>query len=77
MKTKAPKKDTLVKAAIALPIILAAIFTGIYFNLSGIFRDAPKIEVQPLNNFKKTLHVVTRLRCGNDERSRQPLADES
>lgn len=59
MKTKAPKKDTLVKAAIALPIILAVIFTGIYFNLSGIFRDAPKIEVQPFNNFKKTLHVVT------------------
>ncbi len=59
MKTKAPKKDTLVKAAIALPIILTAIFAGIYFNLSGIFRDAPKVEIQPLNNFKKTLHVVT------------------
>ena len=59
MKTIAPKKDDLVKAAIALPIILAAIFTGIYFNLSSIFRDVPKVEVQPLNNFKKTLHVVT------------------
>ena len=59
MKTQAPKKDTLVKAAIALPIILAALFAGIYFNLSGIFRDVPKVEVRPKNGFKKTLHVVT------------------
>ena len=59
MNTQAPKKNFLVKAAIALPIILAIIFAGIYFNLSGVFRDAPKVEVQPLNNFKKTLHVVT------------------
>lgn len=59
MRTQAPKKDTLVKAAIALPIILAALFAGIYFNLSGIFRDVPKVEVQPKNGFKKTLHVVT------------------
>ncbi|MBD3879802.1 MAG: response regulator [Quinella sp. 1Q5] len=59
MKTQAPKKNTLVKAAIALPIILIIIFAGIYFNLSGIFRDVPKVEVQPRNTFKKTLHVVT------------------
>ena len=59
MDTKASKKNNLVKAAIALPIILIIIFAGIYFNLSGIFRDVPKVEVQPFNNFKKTLHVVT------------------
>ena len=59
MKIQAPTKNNLVRAAIALPIILAVIFAGIYFNLSGIFCDTPKIEVQPLNNFKKTLHVVT------------------
>ena len=59
MKTQAPKKNILVKAAIALPMILAVIFAGIYFNLSGIFREPPKVEIQPLNNFKKTLHVVT------------------
>ena len=59
MKTQAPKKNTLVKAAIALPIVLIIIFAGIYFNLSGIFRDVPKVEVQPRNTFKKTLHVVT------------------
>ena len=59
MKTQAPKKNILVKAAIALPTILAVIFAGIYFNLSGIFREPPKVETQPLNNFKKTLHVVT------------------
>ncbi|MBE8950273.1 MAG: response regulator [Quinella sp. 3Q1] len=59
MKTQAPKKNNLVAAAIALPIVLAIIFAGIYFNLSGIFREAPKVDVQPRNNFKKTLHVVT------------------
>ena len=59
MNTQAPKKNFLVTAAIALPIILAIIFAGIYFNLSGVFRDTPKVEIQPLNNFKKTLHVVT------------------
>ena len=59
MKTQAPKKNFLVKAAIALPIILAIIFAGIYFNLSGMFREPPKVEIQPQNNFKKTLHVVT------------------
>ncbi|MBR6713357.1 MAG: response regulator [Selenomonadaceae bacterium] len=59
MKTQAPKKNTLVKTAIALPIILIIIFAGIYFNLFGIFRDVPKVEVQPRNTFKKTLHVVT------------------
>ena len=53
------KKNILVTAAVALPIILAIMFIGIYFNLSGIFRDAPKVEVFPQNNFKKTLHVVT------------------
>ena len=59
MEKQAPKKNFLVKAAIALPIILALIFAGIYFNLSGIFNAPPKVETQPLNNFKKTLHVVT------------------
>ncbi|MBQ3442579.1 MAG: response regulator [Selenomonadaceae bacterium] len=59
MKTQAPKKNTLVKAAIALPIILIIIFAGIYFNLSGIFRDLPKVEIQPRNTFKKTIRVVT------------------
>ena len=59
MNTQAPKKRTLITAAIALPIILAAMFAGIYFNLSGIFREPPKVEIKPLNNFKKTLHVVT------------------
>ena len=59
MKTQAPKKNVLVKAAIALPMILAVIFAGIYFNLSGIFREPPKVETQPRNDFKKTLHVVT------------------
>ena len=52
-------KNSLVKFAIAFPIILAIIFAGIYFNLSGFFREPPKVEVQPQNNFKKTLHVVT------------------
>ena len=59
MKTQAPTKNTLVTAAIALPIILAVMFAGIYFNLSGIFREPPKVEILPQNNFKKTLHVVT------------------
>ena len=59
MNTQAPKKNFLVTAAIAVPIILVIVFTGIYFNLSGIFRDVPKVETQPLNTFKKTLHVVT------------------
>ena len=59
MNMQAPTKNLLVKAAIALPIILVIIFAGIYFNLSGIFREPPKVETQPLNNFKKTLYVVT------------------
>ena len=65
MNTQAPQKNffgtkhNLVKAAITLPIILAIIFAGIYFNLSGFFRELPKVEVTPQNNFKKTLHVVT------------------
>ena len=59
MKTQAPKKNTLVKAAIALPIVLIIIFAGIYFNLSGIFRDVPKVGIQPRNTFKKTIRVVT------------------
>jgi len=59
MKIQTPKKDTLVKAAIALPIILVLVFAGIYLNLSGTFRAAPKVELQPLNTFDKTLHVVT------------------
>ena len=59
MDTQAPKKNNLVTAAIVLPIVLIILFAGIYFNLSGIFRAVPKVEVQPLNNFKKTLHVVT------------------
>ena len=79
------KKNSLVIAAVVLPLFLVVIFTGIYFNLSGFFREPPKVEVQPQNNFKRTLHVVTdirarqlsRLRCGNDERNCQPLADES
>ena len=53
------KKNSLVKTAIALPVVLVIIFAGIYFNLSGIFRETPKVEVQPFNTFKKTLHVVT------------------
>ena len=59
MNTQAQKKNFLVTAAIAVPIILILVFTGIYFNLSGIFRDVPKVEVQPFNNFNKTLYVVT------------------
>ena len=65
MKLQAPpknfftKKNSLVIAAVALPIVLAIIFAGIYFNLSGFFREAPVVEVQPMNKFKKTLHVVT------------------
>ena len=59
MKIQTPKKDLLVKAAIALPIILVLVFAVIYLNLSGTFRDAPKVELQPLNTFDKTLHVVT------------------
>ena len=65
MNTQAPQKNffgtkhNLVKAAIIFPIILAVIFAGIYFNLSGIFREPPKVEILPQNNFKKTLHVVT------------------
>ena len=53
------KKNSLVMLAVALPIILVIIFIGIYFNLSGIFREPPKVEIQPQNDFKKTLHVVT------------------
>ena len=59
MNIQAPQKNFLVKATIILPIILAVIFAGIYFNLSGFFRELPRVETQPLNNFKKTLHVVT------------------
>ena len=59
MKIQAPQKNFLVKAAIVLPIILVLVFAGIYVNLSGTFRTAPKVETQPLNKFKKTLHVVT------------------
>ena len=64
MKTPAPKnffdkKNSLVTVAVAVPIILGTVLTGIYFYLSGAFRDAPTVELQPLNNFKKTLHVVT------------------
>ena len=59
MNIQAPQKNFLVKATIALPIILAVIFAGIYLNLSGIFTGVPKVEVQPKNKFKKTLHVVT------------------
>ncbi|MBR2519826.1 MAG: response regulator [Selenomonadaceae bacterium] len=64
MNTQAPKKsfgkkNSLVAVTILLPIILVALFAGIYLNLSGIFNDTPKVEVQPLNNFNKTLHVVT------------------
>ena len=53
------KKNSLVAVTILLPIILVAVFAGIYLNLSGIFHDTPKVEIKPLNNFKKTLHVVT------------------
>jgi len=59
MKIQAPQKNFLVTAAIALPVILVIIFAGIYFNLSGSFRETPKVEVRPINTFKKTLHVVT------------------
>ena len=59
MKIQTPKKNLLVKAAIALPIILVLVFAGIYLNLSGTFRAAPKVELQPLNTFDRTLHVVT------------------
>jgi len=65
MNTQAPqknffaKKNSLVVAAVALPLILVIIFAGIYFKLSGFFREPPKVDVQPKNNFKKTLHVVT------------------
>lgn len=59
MNTMATKKNNLVTAAIAIPIILILIFAGIYFNLSGIFREVPTVEIQPLNKFKKTLHVVS------------------
>ena len=59
MNTQAPQKNFLVKATIALLVVLTVIFAGIYLNLSGIFSSVPKVEVQPKNNFKKTLHVVT------------------
>ena len=59
MKIHTPQKKFLVSAAVTVPIILLLIFAGIYLNLSGTFRDAPKVETQPLNTFEKTLHVVT------------------
>ena len=64
MKTQAPKKffdkkNSLVTIAVVVPIIFVAGFAGIYFYLSGAFRDAATVEVQPLNSFQKTLHVVT------------------
>ena len=59
MNTQAPKKNFLVKATIVLPIILAVILAGIYFNLSGILQGPPKVETQPINKYKKTLRVVT------------------
>ena len=59
MKIQVPQKNFLVAAAVTVPIILLLIFVGIYLNLSGTFRAAPKVEIQPLNNFGKTLHVVT------------------
>ena len=59
MKMQAPQKKFLVTVAVALPIVLVLIFAGIYLNLSGIFRVAPKVEIQPHNTFTKTLHVVT------------------
>ena len=59
MKIQSLRKNFPVTAAILLPIILVLIFTAIYLNLSGTFRSLPKVEVQPLNNFSKTLHVVT------------------
>ena len=65
MNTQAPQKNffgtknPLVILAIALPIILSFIFVVIYLNLSGIFREPPAVEIKPMNNFKKTLHVVT------------------
>ena len=59
MKIKAPQKNFLVTAAVAVPIVLLLIFAGIYLNLSGTFHAAPKVELQPKNTFSKTLHVVT------------------
>lgn len=59
MNTPESKKNNLIKVAVTLPIILVIIFAGIYFNISGVFRDVPKVKIQPQNNFKKTLHVVT------------------
>ena len=67
MNTQAPKKKTFIKAAISLPIVLVALFVGIYlnlfvgtyFNLSGGLSIHPKVNIKPLNNFDKTLYVVT------------------
>lgn len=53
------KKNSLVVAATALPIILTIIFVGIYLNIAGVLRERPKVEIYPQNNFKKTLHVVS------------------
>ncbi|MCR5833618.1 MAG: response regulator [Selenomonadaceae bacterium] len=58
IKTDGQKKFLLTVTAV-LPIILIAVFAVIYFNLSHTVNRNPKVEVQPLNTFEKTIYVVT------------------
>ena len=53
------KKSNTLFLLFSLPAILAVLFLALYFYLSGAFEPIPKVEIQPENRFKKTLHVVT------------------
>ena len=53
------QKSNTIFLLFSLPAVLAIIFLALYFYLSGAFRPIPTVEIQPQNNFTKTLHVVT------------------
>ncbi len=52
-------KRNVIVAITVLVLTLGLSFLGVYLYFSEPFKDAPTVEVKALNNFDKTIHVVT------------------
>ena len=53
------KKRNVLLAVTLLPVMLILLFVFLYFYVADVFKPKPEIEIKALNNFDKTLHVVT------------------
>ena len=52
------KKRNALLTVVLLPIILAVVLVVLYTHILNVFKSNPKVEVNPINTFDKTLRVV-------------------